>query len=642
MEKEIKEIEYSDKEQSYFSKLIRRLVSARDARDATHPEFDEATYTEHNETNAKASNSYIPPKKNKQDTRIVTGTTHEKGVSLLSALLNYNLEPNIQAFDLSNFPVSELGESLEDLVKKSRIIEKYDVKRPLIYKELLDQGDVFVEEAWNTRYRPVKSRPNMTKEMKINELKWTTKIEKVFEGAETDQIQGTSVYLGNMKEFFMDKQPYIFYSKIVPYERAKQFFGEWERWNNVPRKVKRVDDVENTTIYDNWSVNEIEEDYCEILFYQDKPNNEYMVIVNGVMMLPIEFPLDVISPSGDYTLTKGSLEPISRFFAYSKSYPAKTKVDQSVLDEFLRLIILKTQQSFSPPKGNMGNRKVSSRMFYPGVITDKFDPSTLRDVLPNGAQGVTQAEFNAFQFVKEIVDSKSLNPMFQGDNPKGDPTATQINEQKKQQMMKLGLTIYGVVNFEMELAWKRIYTILENWTKKQGSKADKLSNKIIDTYQTISIDTTFETGQKGQKIYEMNPELANSMTPDQIKAEEDFLSEPGKQIRKVYMNPLKLREAMKYTFFVTINPTEKASNELNMILFKQNIGDAITMFGPQSLNFEYLKQRYAILSKEDPDKFFIQGVQAMPMDAQGKGGAVEGGMKQGSLPPIKDMANAPK
>ena len=82
-------------------------------------------------------------------------------------------------------------------------------------------------------------------------------------------------------------------------------------------------------------------------------------------------------------------------------------------------------------------------------------------------------------------------------------------------------------------------------------------------------------------------------------------------------------------------------------MFKQNIKDGFEIFGPQTLNMEYLKQRYAILSKEDPDKFFVQGQQAMPMAMQqlqgkGQGGSTEGALKQGALPPVRDMAAAPQ
>jgi len=43
--------------------------------------------------------SYIPPKKNKDDKRIVTGITREKDSTLLSSLLAYNFKADITAYD---------------------------------------------------------------------------------------------------------------------------------------------------------------------------------------------------------------------------------------------------------------------------------------------------------------------------------------------------------------------------------------------------------------------------------------------------------------------------------------------------------------------------------------------------------------
>jgi hypothetical protein len=136
-EKRLKEkprLEYSQEEEDYRAFLIKRLTKAENDRNDNHIEFDDQDYVTYHETNAKAANSYIPPKKNKQDTRIVTGTTHEKEITLWSALLNYNLEPNIEAYSEKDLPINELGNTIEDLIKKSREIEKYDDKRVLIYK----------------------------------------------------------------------------------------------------------------------------------------------------------------------------------------------------------------------------------------------------------------------------------------------------------------------------------------------------------------------------------------------------------------------------------------------------------------------------------------------------------------------------
>ena len=138
--------EYSPEEVAYRSYLIKRAENARDLREEEFKEFDDLSYSAWYDSNARAANSYNPPKENKEDTRIVTGTTLEKENTLLSALLNYNLEPNVSAFDKENIELMEVGEVMEDMVLKSRKMENYDEKRPLYYKELLDQGTCFIEE----------------------------------------------------------------------------------------------------------------------------------------------------------------------------------------------------------------------------------------------------------------------------------------------------------------------------------------------------------------------------------------------------------------------------------------------------------------------------------------------------------------
>ena len=651
MKKEKEEIEivapdYSEEEVAYRSKLIQRMIIARNQREDSHAEFDDMTYSEYYDSNKRAANSYIPPKQNKQDTRINTGVTREKGVTLLSALLNYNLEPNIVSYDKNDIEVRKLGGMMEDFVRKSRLMEKYDNKRVLIYKELLDQGDCFVDEAWVEKYKTEKALEKLDIS-KIEKTKWTSKLKKCFEGCECKLIQGTKVYLGNIKEFNEEEQPYMFYEDVVHYDIAKQIFGKWGRWENVPRKVasfcQEAQDSDGDT-YGNWSLNKTEDNYVSIIRYQDKPNNEFMIMLNGVMMLPIEFPLQAISPSGSYTLTKGSIEPISQFFAYSKSTPAKTKVDEEVLNEFMRLMILKTQQSFIPPYANTSKRLLSKNIFYPGVITNDIDPNLIKPMLPNGATGVTAPEFNAFQFVKEIIDSKSLNSVFQGEQASGNMTATQVIEMKKQQMMKLGLAVFGVVLFECKLAEKRLYNLIVNWTKPIDTRFNVFKQAIENIYRTISVESTIENGEKGTKIYEFNEDLANTVSSEQVMAENDFLSEQGSKVRKIYVNPTELAKMIHNTWYINVNPTEKNSSELDRMLFTQSVSEAASLFGIQSLNMEHLKTRFALLAKEDPEKFFIQGNEAMPgMMPEGAPMAntpMAGAIKQktnGVLPKLREM-----
>ncbi len=644
-------VDYSVKEATYRGYLIGQLQTAADERNKTHPEFDEMTYLEWHESNAKAANAYIPPKKNKTDTRIVTGTTQEKGITLLSSLLNYNLEPNIVAFDKHDLPINELGENMEAMIKKSRKIEDYDGKRALIYKELLDQGTCFTEEMWVEESRIAKKyKFDFSEGVKINKLTWTEKIKTVFSGCRTTLMSGVKVYLGNMREYHMTNQPFVYSRETIPYRKAESIYRNWERWTSVPKKAVKITPTEgDETIYTDWCLEEISQDMVEVVKYQDKWNNEYMIMLNGVMMLPVGFPLTAISPSGEYTISKGVAEPISEFFPYGKSSPAKSKTDQSVLDEMLKLMVLKTQQSFKPSMANRTKKVLSQRIFQPGTIHNDIDPNMIKPMID--PSGITPAEFSAFELVKKIIDEKTVSPQFSGNSATGTQTATEIMELKKQQMMKLGLLIWGVMELEKQMAWSRIHTIIENWTKPIDTKVDELKGELVDVYRTISVETTLEGGQKGIKSIEFNPELAGTLTPEQIKAEENMLSTPKQEVRKTYMNPEVLR-SLKLIWYMTINPTEKDSSELDRVFFTQNIKDAAELFGFQSLNLEYLRERFAILAKEDPSKFFIKGVPSMPMVGEEKMAAAGGQRSGGDIgsqmaegiqkPSLKEMVGAPQ
>lgn len=634
-------VDYTQEELDYRAKIIASMENMRFQREQAHPEFDDMDYLTYYETNARAANSYNAPKVNADDTRIVTGTTHEKEVTLLSATLNYNLEATVIPFDKQDMVIESLGENIEDMVKKSREIEDYDAKRPLYYKEMYDQGDVFIEEVWSEYFSIDKGPVSWDDATQMKMKKVVGQMKKLVGRCESRILPGTMVYFGNIREFDERRQPAIATVSIIPYDEAASLYGEWERFANVPRNLVRSQPLEKNSGYQNWSLQDLDKNMVEVCKYQAKFSNEYMLLLNGVMMLPVGFPLTAISPSGEYTIAKGSIEPISSFFTYSKSIPAKTKVDQAVLDEMLRLIILKTQQSFKPPLANNTKRTLSSRIFTPGTIHNDIDPMKLQPIfMPTG---VTPAEFSAYQLIKQVVDEKTSSPVMSGNSASGNQTATEILELKKQSMMKLGLAIWGVIQLEKKLTWLRIQNIVANWTQPIDEKMIDIEKGLKENvYRTMSVETNLESGLAGRKIIDFNPEMANLLSPEQIKAEEDFITDAtGVPTKKVYLNPIEFQK-IKATYYINITPTEKDSTELNRVMFTQNIKDAAAIFGPQSLNMEYLKERFAILAKEDPQKYFVKAPQMQPMEGmppEGGMGDIASQLMQGAKGPTQPSLN---
>src|SRR3990167_4925235 len=126
----------------------------------------------------------------------------------------------------------------------------------------------------------------------------------------------------------------------------------------------------------------------------------------------------------EYPIAKYSLFPISRFFFYSKGFAAKTKVDQSLVDEFLTMFTVKTQKSIKPPLWNNSGTHFTSKILMPGRVTDDIDGNRIGEIGRN--DGVTQAEFNFYNMLKGNIDEKTVSPVFQGESPQGQQTATEI------------------------------------------------------------------------------------------------------------------------------------------------------------------------------------------------------------------------
>ena len=603
-----KQIKYSKEETKYIGILTDRLMSAKSQRDNKWEEFDDDNYLTVYEDDAKAANSYLRPKMNEEDTRIVTGTTKQKVQTLLSTVLNLNLESSLIAFDKYNKIIDDIGETMEDFVEKSREMEDYETQRVLIYKEAFDHGTAFTEEQYY-------SSSSLNKKLKdtdfsdgvdFSKLEWDEELEKNNPECRTRLLSGPNVYLGNIREFFIKNQPYVFTVDHIGWSEAEKIYSKWDRWKYVSKYDNDILGLEGSSNvpYSNWTLEELKKGMVEVIKYQDKWTNEYQIFLNGVMMLPVGFPLTVISPSGDFSIAKLDVNPISNFFAYSKSIPSDTKVSQEVMDEFLRLAILKTEQSFTPPMANNTNKILSKKNLLPGVFTRDINTDQVKPLIESN--GVTASEFGMIGFIKEMVDEMSIDPTFSGEDT-GKITATEYQGRMQQQMKKLGYSLLGVLNFEKQLTWLRIYNIIQNWTKPIDNKVDEVRNTLVDVYRSVEKDTE-EDGKNVRKIIEFSPE--KSMLDDyQVMAEEKMISQGRyagkKDIRKIYIDPGMLKNLKAY-WFITVTPTEKESDELNKVLFIQNIKDAMGLFGMELLNMEYIRDRFASVIGENPDKFFMQ------------------------------------
>lgn len=618
-------LEYTKAEEDYIARRRQRQKDMLMNREQRRIQFDGMTYSEWDERNIKADMSYIPPARNRGDTRIVTGTTREKDTTLVSTALATQYTGNIVAFDVMNRIVNGLGEEVEDMVEKSREIEDYDSKKGIIYRSTFARGTTYVMDLWVERNIVEKELPKNYRNGSVD-VKWNEVVKKEPGMCETVLWDPRKVVLGDMTQFFIQKQPDILLVDVIPYDTAWELYGDWDRFKYVSKDLVRTvdfDSKETTSASIDWTLCNVEKGKVERRIYMRKSNNELMIELNGVNMLPVvdtgrtdklgtaivsAFPLTCMSRSGDYPIAKGDFEPIEGC-AISKSNPSKMRVDQEVMDEALKMMILGMKSYRWPAMGNNSGKVLTREDFLPGNIIDDLRKDTVFPV--NGmTQGISSGEFSFYELIKRGIEEKSVTGQYEGISGAGaNPTATQVLENKKQQMLKLGLALDSIKRLERDLYYLRINSILSNWTKAQDYEIDKVTKGINEVFGGFTLERTpYGRRMRRRKITTFTTKVKEYNQADPMgyrlhEMEDKEKEATGVEPRYSLINPVALRN-FKGKWYVVMETQDKKDDTISKMLFVQNITEAKNLFGPQSTNDDKLKQRFAAVIGEDYDTFF--------------------------------------
>jgi len=602
---------YKEEEETYLRGLCMRMEKARNMRDQEHDEFDGMSYISNYMLNEHFANTFIAPKVNKEDTNFQSGTVRQKLFALLSSLVNLNLSGDISAFDKEGLRIQGLGDAMEDVILKTNELDVDDEKKYLRQYELLKHGTVFVEEMWDVKTKKVKKlKGKFTGKIKTE---WTTKIKKAFARPTRNILPGLNVYMGDITKYDISDQPFIFTVDEMPYEEAKRIFGDWERWDNVPKTMQKFDPGEVRTVYNtNWRIWERKDAHVEILRYQDKWNNEFAVLLNRVLMTPVGLPL----PWGyeEYNIAQQNLEPIHSKFAYGKSLVSRIRNKVALLDELLKLAVLKTQKSFMPPYVNISGRVLSNRVLMPGKISYGIQPNTLVPINDKEAQGMTNAELAMITQIEESINAETTSPTFSGQQARGSPTATEIIELQRQAKMVLGLTVFAMTMLEWKLEWLRLKNLLVNWFNPEDSVVDEARGVLRSKFRQMSVERPIEGEGMGRRIIIPTKEIPSGRTI--MQAEDALTEEQGMPVRLVFLNPAEVT-SVQLIWQIVVRPKEKKTSEISKLMFRAFMQDV----APLQPNIAYLQERMASVWEEDHQKLFAPNpIEEMPQEEGGQGG----------------------
>lgn len=624
----------SDDEIHEMSEDQEELFRLSRIREQPYPQFDAMTYLMWDETNEKADMSFIAPKVNRSDVRVNSGITHEKDNSILSMLTGFNFEGKVRIF-YKEREMTELGTALTGWVRKSREMERYDEKRRIIYRNMLVQGTTFVREKFVVQNIPNKVITGDIDYTKLEKIIWRNAgNRKIVEGCVAYHVDGKKVYLGDISQQDIRQQPVAWIVDYVDKKMLKSIFGKSKRWDLVPDTyfggVLGGQMARGTIYSDSTLNNSVDSNKYEIAEKFNRLKNEYQIYINGIPMLPYGFPLTAVSPSGYIPLAKGDIEPMNGF-AYSKGIPAKTKFDQALYDAFIKILIMKAQQSARVPMVNNTGKAVSSRIYDAGNISEGFDANKLQKLIED--PGIKTADFQLMTFIQEQINNKSINAILEGLSA-GTQTLGEYMDQQKKAAVKIGGIFDGTINLEKQLLELRVANLLTNG----ATKIDKGTAK----YKDVQYTDTFEDGSQGTHVIKFTEE--NYATSDDVFAEElGYEKETGKNIRITYLDPKQLKEILgnpDWYISYEVVPVDKNNDKLTQAMFVSMVTQAANIFGLDALAQSKLKKQYANVMGKSFDDIFVtdEELDMKKLEAQNMAMAGGGVLPNGKPPSAKELA----
>lgn len=576
------------------TKDMNQLFLISQVRESSHIQFDGMPYMKANETNEMADMSFIAPKKNKYDTRVTSGITHEKDSSILALVQNFSFEAQVTVYHKDQ-ELPELSTSFSDAIRKARELCNYDEKRPINYRNLIVQGTAFAEVKHVTQWVPNKvitdKNADYTSKGGIRFVEMGKK--KTFDGTDINLVDGKKVFLEDIYQQDIRKQPGIYTCEYIPREIVRAVWGSNPHWANVPKQCGGPGDlsagITQGSIYSDWFFFPLDQNKLEVIQVIRPFENRYQIYINRVPMLECGFPLTAISPSGLPFLAKGDIDPMN-MFAYSKGVPAKTKMDQALYDALLRIGVINFEQATFPPIGNNTGKLLSPDLFMPTKQTRGINKEQISVLTENN--GMTTSQFQFIDMIKEQIDNKSVTSLLENGQQPNDMTLGQYLDMQKRQLIKLGGIFDGVINWEKQIAHLMLMDFLTNST-------------VPDT--TVAVKSTFDDGTKGLRVLRFKTD--NTATSDQLYREElDMQQKTGQDVRFTDLSANQLKAMVgnpDYYFHYEIIPVDKNNDKVTQALFVQMITQAAQLFGIDSLKVQSLKQRYAQVMGEKFDDLFL-------------------------------------
>jgi hypothetical protein len=436
--------------------------------------------------------------------------------------------------------------------------------------------------------------------------KWKVKkiLDELYSGFKDSVVLPDEFLIANPYEQNVQKQPYLFLRRVIPFENAKAKYGGNEDFDKYvkPGIILLYSDVQDVfyEVYDDDMTDRVVE---EIVYY-DRENDLQLTYVNRVLIDDVDNP----NPRKDkkYPFAVTGYEKFNSRFFYYKSLAFKLAPDEEVVNTLYRMIIDGTYLQIMPPAVVFGNEEVSSDVIAPGTVTTistENNPNAAWQTLSTNNN--LNAGLTTMQKVESSISESSADDLQSGKAIDGSQTAFEISRLEQNARVLFGMFAKMISFMVQDLGELRVSDITQYITV--GDAMELESDAGILRFKNFVLPDKMIDGKNKTRIIRMDGDMPDEMTEEEIDEESMKLleeqSEYGDNVQICRVNPTLFRK-LKFKIKVVPEALFPKSDALKKALALEAY--ALAMNNPytqkEAVTRDLLLQSFDE-TRDDPDKY---------------------------------------
>lgn len=539
-EKKFTKYQPSKKVSNFILSVSEKYEKAKRQRERGYRHMDDMSVSQFIKLSRDQFNGYVPdvlstiyPKDpQKWHSRIFRKKTRKKVIASAASLVASGIGVDIAALKTDNRVDREFSKVTEMLYDWSseRELQESELIRFVLNGFTTGTGLLYEEIAWEER------EVNEIDDIDFETGKvTTTKATRVdFKGPRISTVRIEELYVGDVFQSNIQKQPFIIWRQTTDYETASASLSKYKNWKSVVPDSKYFfgstdDDKEQQEDMDG---------RVEIVRYWCHATDTFAIICNGILLT--DYGMGFPYPHKMYPFIKFTpfLFADTDFF-YGDSLAHINIGEQKTINDFIDIMVDSEKLRNKPPVATNSQEIAKSDVVIPGAMIETRIGEEV-NIMNAFAQGTSQGLVQANQMLEQQMDENSIDPLVSGQQASGDPTATEVKAivGSAEQMKGLTEKLYGesLITFA-NLRVPNLYWFLVN----------------DEDYQRIVIDKVKVKGQDGER-HIMLTHGADMPSPMELLTMEKNMMKQGENAELIYINKDKVND---FRFHITISAQPK-------------------------------------------------------------------------------------